>query len=294
MKSCIEKMIKLTVLALLLMACMISIFVVTGTSIIGPTPLFFIMIFGFPGMLFSFFCGWIILHKWKMWCCRKQINNKNNNNISTQKNTIKKSLYFNKLMDVMKQRKLNKHKLIKLLNKYQQQIQNEYQSSVEIMGKYKDGIKESIANKMKSSKNSLVATKKSLSKFGNAIKNNINHLINGMLNKYSSQIAISGYYEIVIIFYGLTESILDESFDLLVVQSVLFGLFYMIGVISLFQQYKSDFVGNHNQITISIKVKITLFINIIVLYILFMSIDLQPFDNSIESLYLVEILNLFR
>eukprot|EP01084_Bolivina_argentea_P250327 419358_1 len=177
--------------------------------------------------------------------------------------------YVNKFTQVMRKKRFTKQIVIKLLNKYQQEIQRDYRSGIRTMVKFKANIKKE-----------MYATKHSLNKIGITMKNNMNNLINDILKRYSSQVAITGYYEIVIIFYGLVPLDGDQCDDhrLVITQWILFGVFYGLGITQLLQ----SFVRNFDRMRV-IRPIITVLMNVLILYILFITVQVPPFDCYVED-----------
>eukprot|EP01084_Bolivina_argentea_P091065 163983_1 len=117
--------------------------------------------------------------------------------------------------------------MLKLLEKYQNEMKKE---SVKVVNNYKNNIK-----------NEYSASAKSFKKFSNSVKNSVENVIVGVLHKYKSQIAIAGYYEIVVVFYGLVPITISSDHcnerQLLTAQWVLFIILFGTGLIAQFQAF---------------------------------------------------------
>eukprot|EP01084_Bolivina_argentea_P313299 542542_1 len=103
-------------------------------------------------------------------------------NTQHQISYMKKPKYLTTFTDMIEKNKIDKQKLMKLLDRYHLEIEHEYRSSVKTINKYKNDITNNIKNEYQSSV-------KSFNTFTNTVKNNINNIFNDVLSKYKSQIA---------------------------------------------------------------------------------------------------------
>ena len=179
--------------------------------------------------------------------------------------TTKKSKYTLKFTEVITRNSINKWKLLQLLDKYKKEIRDE-----------------------------MNASKRSFGRLVRTAWRGLTNFINAVLKRYSTQIAIAGYYEIVMVFYTLMmDDIILQSEDadyyctdetIRMIQWILFAVFYGIGFVALLQGLVREFDTGA-----TIRLCPSFITNIIFLYILFIAIETKPFDCYLQNTKIVEI-----
>ena len=114
----------------------------------------------------------------------------------------------------MQRQQFDKPKLIKMMQRYHDEIQREYGSSqADFVKRAKLGMKQQQDRVKQNIKPDTEASKKSLTTFAARIRDNKTKIITDILRKYSSQIAISAYYEIFIVFSDTDDIKQSEDTD---------------------------------------------------------------------------------
>ena len=144
----------------------------------------------------------------------------------------------------------------------------------------------------KSKQNEKQRVIRQIEKVEDDIQKQENNAVFNILNKYKLQIAIGGYYEIIVVVYGLILESVDSNYcdniALVAVQWILLIAFFIMGIAAEIEDvFVSENDMKYGQIGVS------LVINSLILLVLLLAIDIKPFDCYDDSnIFILEIVAL--